>query len=90
MQASDADMGDNARVRYRLSTRSRAQYGQLFHVNQHTGEVRLLQPVDYERLPRRGVVVAVMFVLGLSLGSGLGQLAFALALRVTGWWWCRW
>jgi len=55
--ATDADHGDNALVRYRLSTRSNTQFGHLFGVDAATGAVKLLQAVDYETLPRGGVVV---------------------------------
>jgi len=57
VKATDADHGANGRVRYRLSTRSKAQFGQLFDVDEATGAVKLLQAVDYERLSRGGVVV---------------------------------
>lgn len=57
VKATDADHGANGLVRYRLSARSNTQFGQLFGVDAATGAVKLLQAVDYERLPRGGVVV---------------------------------
>ena len=57
VKATDADHGGNGQVRYRLSTRSRSQYGRLFAIDPVTGAVRLLQAVDYESLPRGDVVL---------------------------------
>lgn len=57
VKATDADHDANGLVRYRLSTRSNTQFGHLFGVDAATGTVKLLQAVDYERLPRGGVVV---------------------------------
>jgi len=57
VRATDADLGSNGQVRYRLSSRSDAQFGHLFGVDAATGAVKLLQPVDYEALPRGGLVV---------------------------------
>jgi len=57
VKAIDADDGSNAAVRYRLSARSNALFGQWFDVDAATGAVRLLQAVDYERVAGDGVVV---------------------------------
>jgi len=57
VRATDADDGLNGLVRYRLSSRSHAQFGHLFAVDSLTGRVTLLRPVDYEALSRGGVVV---------------------------------
>jgi len=57
VRATDADHGANGLVRYRLSSRSNAQFGQLFGVDATTGAVKLLQAADYETLPPGGVVV---------------------------------
>jgi len=57
VRATDDDLGTHGLVRYRLSTRSNAQFGQLFGVDAVTGDIQLLQAVDYERLPGGGSVV---------------------------------
>ena len=56
VKATDADHGANGLVRYRLSSRSDSQFGQLFAVDAVTGAVKLLSAVDYETLPSGGVV----------------------------------
>jgi len=66
VRASDNDDGTNGQVRYRLSTRSQAQFGHLFNVDETTGEVRLVQAVDYEALPRGGVIVLEVLAHDLS------------------------
>jgi len=48
VRATDADDGANGLVRYRLSTRSSAEFGQFFGVDAATGAVRLLRAVDHE------------------------------------------
>ena len=57
VKATDADHEANGLVRYHLSSRSNSQFGQLFGVDEETGAVKLLQAVDYERLPRDGVIL---------------------------------
>ena len=48
LNAIDFDEGPNGEVRYRLSTQSAAQYGNIFEVDQYTGEIMLKSELDYE------------------------------------------
>lgn len=47
MQATDADSGDNAQIRYRFSTRTQSIYGDTFAIDPTTGDVVLLQSLAY-------------------------------------------
>lgn len=78
VKATDADDGDNGLVRYRLSTRSASQFGQLFGVDEQSGAVKLLQPVDYETLPPGGVVVLEV----IAQDSGTSPVMATVRIRV--------
>jgi len=47
LHATDNDTGENAHVRYAFSTRSAANYGNLFAIDRETGNVVLLQSLSY-------------------------------------------
>lgn len=46
--ANDSDAGANGRVVYRLGSRSQAAYGNMFHIDRHTGQLYLMTSLDYE------------------------------------------
>ena len=47
LHATDADAGENAHVRYAFSSRTAANYGNLFAIDRETGSVVLLQSLSY-------------------------------------------
>jgi len=82
VKATDADDGSNGLVQYRLSTRSNAQFGQLFGVDASTGAVKLLQAVDYEGLPRGGIVVLEVLAQDETDASGSATSPVMATVRV--------
>jgi len=49
LTAVDADLGDNARVRYDLSVETLRDFGDVFGVEPDTGELYTRAPLDYEK-----------------------------------------
>lgn len=49
VEAGDSDAGVNGRVTYSFSAKTAAQHGSTFSVDEDSGVISLLTPVDYER-----------------------------------------
>ena len=49
VSATDADLGDNSRVRYDLSVETMRDFGDVFGVEPDTGELYTRSPLDYEK-----------------------------------------
>lgn len=50
VKANDNDLGDAGNVIYSFSTKTTALYGDIFQINAQSGEISLLQHLDYETI----------------------------------------
>jgi len=48
VKATDSDVGENGRVKYRFSSKTSAQYGRMFAIDADSGHVTMLRSIDYE------------------------------------------